>query len=33
MKKYGENALTKILLVFGTVKHVDSRTILWDSAE
>ena len=33
MKKYGKNGLTKILLLFRTVKHVDSGRMFWDGAE
>ena len=33
MKKFGKIALMKILLVFGTVEHVDCQRMFWDGAE
>ena len=33
MKKYGKSAHMKILLVFGTVEHVDCQRMFWDRAE
>ena len=33
MEKYGKSSLMKILLVFGTVEHVDFQRMFWDGAE